>query len=142
MKRAARTPNSFRRLMCSDAVLKSGGPSNHVAIVGSGPSGFYTAKYLLDKDESLHIDMIEKLPVPYGLVRFGVAPDHPEVKSVQETFAEVAQNPRVRFFGNVQVKMDGDRNANSSKIVSMDDLRQEYKYVMWIDIFMLLFKGP
>lgn len=132
MKRAARTPNSssFRRLMCSDAVLKSGGPSNHVAIVGSGPSGFYTAKYLLDKDESLHIDMIEKLPVPYGLVRFGVAPDHPEVKSVQETFAEVAQNPRVRFFGNVQVKMDGDRNANSSKIVSMDDLRQEYKAVV------------
>lgn len=65
-----------------------------VCIVGSGPSGFYTAKYLLDKADSdknvdLRVDMLEKLPTPFGLVRYGVAPDHPEVKIVAEQFTEV-----------------------------------------------------
>ena len=77
-----------------------------VAIVGSGPAGFYTAKYLLEKQPDLHVDIIEKMPVPYGLVRYGVAPDHPEVKSVQETFAKVANNSRFRFFGNVELEAD------------------------------------
>ena len=77
-----------------------------VAIVGSGPAGFYTAKYLLEKQPDLHVDIIEKMPVPYGLVRYGVAPDHPEVKSVQETFAKVAKNSRFRFFGNVELEAD------------------------------------
>jgi adrenodoxin-NADP+ reductase len=75
-----------------------------IAIVGSGPAGFYTAKYLLEKNPAVHVDLIEKLPVPYGLVRYGVAPDHPEVKSVQETFAKVAANERFRFFGNVELE--------------------------------------
>ena len=72
-----------------------------VAIIGSGPAGFYTAKYLLERNTEVNVDIIEKLPVPYGLVRY-VAPDHPEVKSVQETF-EKATNPRFRFFGNVEL---------------------------------------
>jgi adrenodoxin-NADP+ reductase len=50
----------------------------NICVVGSGPSGFYTSKYLL-KNENIKITMLEKLPTPYGLVRFGVAPDHPEV---------------------------------------------------------------
>lgn len=77
-----------------------------VCIVGSGPSAFYTAKYLLDKHADMRIDMVEKLPTPYGLVRYGVAPDHPEVKAVEETFAAVARNPSFRFFGNIQVGVD------------------------------------
>lgn len=60
-----------------------------LAIVGSGPSAFYTAKYLIEKHENINVDMYEKLPVPYGLVRYGVAPDHPEVKTVIETFNQV-----------------------------------------------------
>jgi len=80
-------------------------------VVGSGPSGFYTAKYLLektDKDDSLNlrVDMLDKLPTPFGLVRYGVAPDHPEVKIVADQFTEVAKNPRFRFFGNVLVGSD------------------------------------
>ena len=51
-----------------------------MCIIGSGPAGFYTAQKLLKAAPSVHIDIVEKLPVPYGLVRFGVAPDHPEVK--------------------------------------------------------------
>ncbi|EUA10551.1 NADPH-ferredoxin reductase fprA [Mycobacterium kansasii 732] len=80
----------------------------HVAIVGSGPSGFFAAASLLkaaDAGEGLEvaIDMLEMLPTPWGLVRSGVAPDHPKIKSVSQQFEKTAQDPRFRFFGNVTV---------------------------------------
>ena len=74
-----------------------------MAIVGSGPAGFYTAKYLLKSYPNVRIDLIEQLPVPYGLVRFGVAPDHPEVKNVSNDFAETLSDARLSFMGNVAV---------------------------------------
>ncbi|KAF3052294.1 NADPH-adrenodoxin reductase [Didymella keratinophila] len=77
-----------------------------IAIIGSGPAGFYTAHRLLHKVQDAVIDMYEQLPVPYGLVRFGVAPDHPEVKNCQDTFEEVAQSPRFNYIGNVRVGHD------------------------------------
>ncbi|KAJ8099415.1 hypothetical protein POJ06DRAFT_134660 [Lipomyces tetrasporus] len=85
-------------------------PSNQgaklrVAVVGSGPAGFYTAYRILEKVPPgvATVDMYEKLPVPYGLARFGVAPDHPEVKNCQEKFEEVAQSPYFTFVGNTMV---------------------------------------
>ncbi|CAN0516304.1 unnamed protein product, partial [Ectocarpus sp. 12 AP-2014] len=62
-----------------------------VCVVGSGPAGFYVTKYLL-KASARHvvIDIVDRLPTPYGLVRFGVAPDHPEVKAVQNDFDQVS----------------------------------------------------
>ncbi|PVZ99183.1 hypothetical protein BB558_004800 [Smittium angustum] len=80
---------------------------HHVAIVGAGPAGFYTASKLLDKRPDVLIDLFEKLPIPYGLVRFGVAPDHPEVKSCSHKFDQVGMDPRVRYFGNVKVGLQG-----------------------------------
>lgn len=77
-----------------------------IAIIGSGPAGFYTAHRLLNKVQDAVIDMYEQLPVPYGLVRFGVAPDHPEVKNCQDTFDEVALSPRFNYIGNVRVGYD------------------------------------
>ncbi|KAL6708014.1 NADPH-adrenodoxin reductase [Coniothyrium glycines] len=77
-----------------------------VAIIGSGPAGFYTAHRLLNQVEDAVIDMYEQLPVPYGLVRFGVAPDHPDVKNCQDTFEAVAQSPRFTYIGNVRVGHD------------------------------------
>jgi adrenodoxin-NADP+ reductase len=77
-----------------------------VAIIGSGPAGFYTAYRLMNKVHDAVIDMYEQLPVPYGLVRFGVAPDHPEVKNCQNTFEEVALSPRFNYIGNVRVGHD------------------------------------
>jgi hypothetical protein len=71
-------------------------PVQRVCVVGSGPSGFYTAKYLLERADKeqphmdLRVDMLERLPTPFGLVRYGVAPDHPEVKSVADQFTEVS----------------------------------------------------
>jgi ferredoxin/flavodoxin---NADP+ reductase len=77
-----------------------------VAVVGSGPAGFYTAAQLLASDLAPDIDMLERLPTPWGLVRHGVAPDHPEIKSVSRVFEKTARQPAFRFFGNVEVGRD------------------------------------
>ena len=78
-----------------------------VAIVGSGPSGFYTTDTLLkQKDLHLNVDMFERMAMPYGLVRYGVAPDHQKTKQVIRVYEATARDPRFRFFGNVQVGRD------------------------------------
>jgi ferredoxin--NADP+ reductase len=75
-----------------------------VAIVGSGPSGFFAAAALLKaQDVDVRVDMLEMLPTPWGLVRSGVAPDHPKIKSISAQFDKVAADDRFRFFGNVTV---------------------------------------
>ncbi|KIW02264.1 uncharacterized protein PV09_06414 [Verruconis gallopava] len=74
-----------------------------LAIIGAGPAGFYTASRLLKQHHGAKIDMYERLPVPFGLVRYGVAPDHPEVKNCQDRFEEIAQTPGFDFIGNVEV---------------------------------------
>ncbi len=79
----------------------------YVAIVGSGPSGYFAAaslqKFAADGDRAVHIDMLEMLPTPWGLVRSGVAPDHPKIKSISAKFEKTAEDPRFRFFGNIEV---------------------------------------
>ncbi|KAI9880111.1 MAG: NADPH-adrenodoxin reductase [Pleopsidium flavum] len=77
-----------------------------MAVIGSGPAGFYTAYKVMSKIEHAVVDMYEHLPVPYGLVRFGVAPDHPEVKNCQDKFAEVGSSSRFNFIGNIDIGKD------------------------------------
>jgi ferredoxin/flavodoxin---NADP+ reductase len=77
-----------------------------VAIVGSGPAGFYAAGVLLAGEVPVEVDMIERLPTPWGLVRLGVAPDHPKIKSVSRAFEKIAERPGFRFLGNVEVGRD------------------------------------
>jgi ferredoxin--NADP+ reductase len=73
-----------------------------IAVIGSGPAGFYTAGHLLkDPDAAVEVDMFERLPTPWGLVRSGVAPDHPKIKSVTRIYEKTAAHPRFRYFGNV-----------------------------------------
>ncbi|CAL8075648.1 unnamed protein product [Calicophoron daubneyi] len=106
------SPPSASRLLnsaCRPVVLfrcrhLSSGPK--VCVVGSGPSAFYFTQHVLKNHGFVSVDMFEKLPAPFGLVRYGVAPDHPEVKNVINTFTEVAKNPRFNFFGNVTVGKD------------------------------------
>ena len=88
-----------------DAVV---GASFRVAVVGSGPAGFYAAGQLLASDVPVEVDMIERLPTPWGLVRLGVAPDHPKIKAVSRVFERIAQQSGFRFFGNVEVGRDLD----------------------------------
>lgn len=91
-----------------------------VAIVGSGPSGFYTAEALLRSDVPIAVDMFERLPVPYGLVRYGVAPDHPKLKQVTTAFDRIAGASGFRFIGGVRVGDD----------VTVDELRNAYDAVV------------
>jgi ferredoxin--NADP+ reductase len=77
-----------------------------VAVVGSGPAGFYAAGALLSADPPAEVDMIERLPTPWGLVRLGVAPDHPKLKTVSRAFERIAERPGFRFLGNVEVGRD------------------------------------
>ena len=80
--------------------------SLRVAVVGSGPAGFYAAAALLQSDLDVEADMIERLPTPWGLVRLGVAPDHPNIKAVSRAFERTARQPGFRFLGNVEVGRD------------------------------------
>jgi ferredoxin--NADP+ reductase len=79
-----------------------------VAVVGSGPAGFYAAGALQAGDLPVEVDMIERLPTPWGLVRLGVAPDHPNIKAVSRAFEKIAGVDGFRFFGNVEVGKDAD----------------------------------
>lgn len=90
-----------------------------IAIIGSGPAGFYTTQQLI-KNPNVSVDIYEKFPVPFGLVRFGVAPDHQEVKNVINSFTKVAQNERTRFIGNVNIGTD----------VTLSELRSAYHAVV------------
>lgn len=93
----------------------------HVAIVGSGPAGYYTAEALQKLlGEQVRIDVIDRLPVPFGLIRSGVAPDHQSIKAVARRYEAVAQSDTVRFVGNVTVGRD----------VSVDDLLALYDAVV------------
>ena len=84
--------------------------TKRVAIVGSGPAAFYSAMELLRHDDPMvFVDMLERLPTPYGLVRGGVAPDHEKIKSVIKIFERTAGHPRFRFFGNVEFGKDINR---------------------------------
>ncbi|EGD75458.1 adrenodoxin reductase [Salpingoeca rosetta] len=102
--------------------------ARQIAVVGGGPSGFYTAQYLLKYlgGSLQQLDMFERLPAPYGLVRYGVAPDHPEVKNCIAQFEAVAENPAFRFFGNVPV---GD-TLPGQQSVKLEELREAYDAVV------------
>jgi ferredoxin/flavodoxin---NADP+ reductase len=91
-----------------------------VAVVGSGPAGFYAAGHLL-KESHVEVDMLERLPTPHGLVRSGVAPDHPKIKTVTRVYEKTAAHPRFRFFGNVELGRD----------VSVEELREHYHAVVY-----------
>ena len=95
--------------------------TRRVAVVGSGPAGFYAAGALLSADPPAEVDMIERLPTPWGLVRLGVAPDHPKLKTVSRAFERIAQQPGFRFFGNVEVGRD----------LTHDDLLRLYDAVIY-----------
>ncbi|KAI9220181.1 hypothetical protein BC828DRAFT_406040 [Blastocladiella britannica] len=100
-----------------------------VAIVGAGPAGFYTAHRLLKAHATLEIDLYERLPAPFGLVRYGVAPDHPDVKNVIHKFQEVAASPRMAYMGNVAVGNLGHSGNNQNKI-ALSDLAARYSAVV------------
>ncbi|XP_033923253.1 NADPH:adrenodoxin oxidoreductase, mitochondrial isoform X2 [Melopsittacus undulatus] len=113
-RRGGGVPGGFRRWLCSAAAAP------RVCVVGSGPAGFYTAQHILKHHGGAQVDIYEKLPVPFGLVRFGVAPDHPEVKNVINTFTQTARSGRCAYHGNVTIGRD----------VTVAELQQAYHAVV------------
>jgi ferredoxin--NADP+ reductase len=98
-------------------------PTYKVAIVGAGPAGYFTAQAFQkaqSEDLLFSIDMIERLPTPWGLVRSGVAPDHPKIKTVSKVFEKIAKEDRFRLFANVELGKD----------ISLKDLREQYDAVV------------
>jgi len=92
-----------------------------VAIIGAGPAGFYAAEHLQKQDLAVDTDLFDRLPTPFGLVRGGVAPDHPKIKSVTRVYDRLAGHPRFRFLGNVEFGRD----------LSLDDLQRHYHAVIF-----------
>src|ERR1700712_5004664 len=93
----------------------------HVAIIGSGPAGYYTAEACQKTfGDEVRVDIIDRLPVPYGLIRTGVAPDHQSIKGVSRRYEAVALTDNVRFIGHVSVGQD----------VSIAELRDLYDAVV------------
>ncbi|MCZ6469393.1 MAG: FAD/NAD(P)-binding protein, partial [Candidatus Dadabacteria bacterium] len=93
-----------------------------VAVIGSGPAGFYACEHLFKKKEyDFSIDMFDRLPTPYGLVRSGVAPDHQKIKSVTRVYDKIASNENFRFFGLVEY----------GKHITMEDLKKHYHIVIF-----------
>jgi ferredoxin--NADP+ reductase len=98
-------------------------PTYKVAIVGAGPAGYFAAQALnnlADQDRSFNIDMFERLPTPWGLVRSGVAPDHPKIKTVSKVFEKIATGENFRLFANVEIGKD----------LSVDQLQERYDAVI------------
>jgi len=93
-----------------------------IAIIGSGPAGFYAAEALLKRSDTVvHVDMFDRLPTPFGLVRGGVAPDHQNIKAVTRVYEKTAARPTFRFMGNVCLGRD----------VTVEELRQHYHQVVY-----------
>jgi ferredoxin--NADP+ reductase len=93
-----------------------------IAVIGAGPAGFYAAGHLLkDSEGRIEVDMLERLPTPWGLVRSGVAPDHPKIKSVTRIYEKTAGHPRFRYFGNVEL----------GRHVSREELLEHYHALVY-----------
>jgi len=92
-----------------------------VAVIGSGPAGFFTTEHLLRQERPVSVDLFDRLPTPFGLVRGGVAPDHPKIKSVTRVYEKVAAHPAFRFFGNVTAGRD----------ITAEDFARHYHAVVW-----------
>ncbi|NMO91700.1 FAD-dependent oxidoreductase [Actinomycetospora sp. TBRC 11914] len=105
---------------------------HHVAVVGSGPSGFYAAAALLDADLDVRVDVLDRLATPWGLVRGGVAPDHPKIKSVSAQYAKTAARDGFRFFGHVEVgACDGEAHEPGCGRVDRAELLERYDAVIY-----------
>ncbi len=91
-----------------------------IAIIGSGPSGFFSADYLLRLHSDCEVDMYERYPDPFGLIRKGVAPDSPSIRNVTKAFDTIASNKRFAYFGNVDVGVD----------ISLKELQEYYDAII------------
>src|SRR5215203_6948092 len=99
--------------------MANAGDGRRIAIIGAGPSGFYAAEQLLG--QGFEVDLLDLLPTPFGLVRAGVAPDHPNIKSVTRMYEKTARKDGFRFFGGVAIGEE----------ITTAELRERYHAVLY-----------
>lgn len=92
-----------------------------VAVIGSGPAGIYASDALTKSDHDVAVDIFERMPAPFGLIRYGVAPDHPRIKGIIKSLHKVLDKPEIRLFGNVNVGKD----------ITLDELKKHYDAVIY-----------
>ncbi|KAF7559450.1 hypothetical protein G7046_g4697 [Stylonectria norvegica] len=142
LMRISRRPGLGRRgfqLVCHGRAMSSATSSERtprapdapfrMAVVGSGPAGFYTSYRVMNRIAGARVDMYESLPVPFGLVRYGVAPDHPEVKNCRDKFDEIAASPRFTFLGNISIGRPGHSSQHAT--VELKSLMRNYDAVLF-----------
>ena len=95
--------------------------SLRVAVVGAGPAGIYASDLLIrNQEHEIHVDLFEQMPAPFGLIRYGVAPDHPRIKGIVKSLHNVMDKPNLRFLGNITVGRD----------ITIDELREYYDAII------------
>jgi ferredoxin--NADP+ reductase len=92
-----------------------------IAIIGAGPAGIYVADVLMKSGEDVSLDLFERQPAPFGLIRYGVAPDHPRIKGIITALHQVLDKPQVRLLGNVEYGVD----------LKLEDLQRFYDAVVF-----------
>ncbi|SQG63324.1 ferredoxin/adrenodoxin reductase [Corynebacterium renale] len=92
-----------------------------IAVVGAGPAGIYASDLLVKSDHDVQIDLFEKMPAPFGLIRYGVAPDHPRIKGIVKSLHNVLEREEIRFLGNIEVGKD----------ITVDELREFYDAIVF-----------
>lgn len=92
-----------------------------IAVVGAGPAGIYASDLLVKSDHDVQIDLFEKMPAPFGLIRYGVAPDHPRIKGIVKSLHNVLEREEIRFLGNIEVGKD----------ITVDELREYYDAIVF-----------
>ena len=92
-----------------------------IAVIGSGPAGVYASDALMKSERDVNVDLFEKMPAPFGLIRYGVAPDHPRIKGIIRSLHRVMDKPQLRLLSNVEFGRD----------VSLDELKQFYDAVIF-----------
>ncbi|MGD7001591.1 FAD-dependent oxidoreductase [Corynebacterium halotolerans] len=92
-----------------------------VAVIGAGPAGIYASDLLIKSDADVHVDLFEQMPAPFGLIRYGVAPDHPRIKGIVKSLHNVLDKPQLRLLGNIEVGKD----------IHVDELREYYDAVVF-----------
>jgi adrenodoxin-NADP+ reductase len=121
---------NHRQSLSKSATYSTHAPK--LAIIGAGPAGFWTAQSIIKRNQHATVDILERLPVPFGLVRYGVAPDHPEVRNCEDIFNRVMESGRVNFRGNVNVELHETMREEGAdeKVVGLSELARAYDAVV------------
>src|SRR5690625_501332 len=107
--------------MSTTADVHASNQPARIAVIGSGPAGIYASDLLVKSELDVQIDLFEKMPAPFGLIRYGVAPDHPRIKGIVQSLHNVMEKNEIRFLGNIEVGRD----------ITVDEMHEYYDAIIF-----------